>query len=264
MRGIDVSNDNGLVDWQKVKAGGKAFAMAKASQGLDFTDGDYARNRAGCHDHGLLFGAYHFAGDSRTGVLAGATVEADRFLALANPRPGDFPYALDMEPPAPLETNWALKFLDHVKDQIGGRGLLYSSLSNLEAMKAQAPVAFARIVSRHGLWVGAWGDTPPTALPFVLWQYRGGASGGIPAGSCPGVSGPCDLDELGAIRLAPYIVPQRPVVRYHVTYHTRAGAKRELDLKPGPLGGVGFQFARHHLGRDAAHGRIIIDPIRRD
>jgi lysozyme len=262
MQGIDVSNRNGLIDWAKVKAAGKAFAMTKASQGLDFTDDQHARNRVGCQEHGILFGSYHFAGDSRTGQLASAHSEAERFVALANPRPGDMPYALDMEPPAPLEAAWALEFLDWVKAAIGGRGLLYSSLSNLDAMRQQAPVAFARIVSRHGLWVAAWGDVPPT-LPFVLWQYRGG---GLPSpGSCPGVSGPCDLDRLGVeVKLAPYLVPPRPVVGYHVQYRTRAGAKRELDVKPGPLGGVGYQFARHHLGREAAHGRIIIDPIRRD
>ncbi len=58
--GIDVSNFQGAFDWGPWR-GKIGFAFAKATEGLTFTDPDFARNWAGIKAQGITRGAYHFA-----------------------------------------------------------------------------------------------------------------------------------------------------------------------------------------------------------
>lgn len=61
MRGIDVSENNGAVDWQAVKDAGIEFAMIRCSYGMHSKDSMFAENVAGAHAAGLKVGAYHYS-----------------------------------------------------------------------------------------------------------------------------------------------------------------------------------------------------------
>ncbi len=76
--GIDVSNHNGLVDWQKVKKAGIDFVMIRASYGYRIEepydsqyDKQFANNIKGAYDNNIPFGIFHFS-------YAEDTVEAER------------------------------------------------------------------------------------------------------------------------------------------------------------------------------------------
>eukprot|EP00827_Trimyema_finlayi_P000893 TRINITY_DN1266_c0_g1_i2.p1 TRINITY_DN1266_c0_g1~~TRINITY_DN1266_c0_g1_i2.p1 ORF type:complete len:147 (+),score=70.88 TRINITY_DN1266_c0_g1_i2:52-492(+) len=59
--GIDVSNWDGVIDWQKVKyEAGKSFAFMKATEGTTFKDKTYATNKQNAVANGIKTGAYHF------------------------------------------------------------------------------------------------------------------------------------------------------------------------------------------------------------
>lgn len=58
--GIDVSEDQGTVDWPSVAAAGVCFAFIKATDGQDYVDPKFKQNWAGAKAAGLLRGAYHF------------------------------------------------------------------------------------------------------------------------------------------------------------------------------------------------------------
>jgi GH25 family lysozyme M1 (1,4-beta-N-acetylmuramidase) len=59
--GIDVSHWRGDVDWPRVGSSGVAYAFAKVSEGIDFTDPKWSRNRSGMTGlSDFLPGAYHF------------------------------------------------------------------------------------------------------------------------------------------------------------------------------------------------------------
>lgn len=60
-KGIDVSENNGHIDWQAVAAAGMKFAIVRSSYGRYAADGDFIRNVNGAHDAGLLCGAYHYS-----------------------------------------------------------------------------------------------------------------------------------------------------------------------------------------------------------
>lgn len=60
-KGIDVSENNGRIDWEAVAAAGMKFAIVRSSYGRYAADDDFVRNVNGAHDAGLLCGAYHYS-----------------------------------------------------------------------------------------------------------------------------------------------------------------------------------------------------------
>src|SRR5262245_24710768 len=60
LSGIDVSHWQGAIDWAQVKASGRAFAIAKATEGTTFVDPSFAANWAGMKQQGVVRSAYHF------------------------------------------------------------------------------------------------------------------------------------------------------------------------------------------------------------
>ena len=61
MRGIDVSWNNGVVDWQAVADAGIEFAIIRCSYGLNSKDSTFAENVARAKAVGIKVGAYHYS-----------------------------------------------------------------------------------------------------------------------------------------------------------------------------------------------------------
>lgn len=74
MVGIDVSENNGTVDWQAVADAGCEFAIVRCSYGKTGRDEKFIENVNGAHAVGLKVGAYHY---SYALTPYDATLEAD-------------------------------------------------------------------------------------------------------------------------------------------------------------------------------------------
>lgn len=61
MRGIDVSENNGVVDWGAVKANGFDFAIIRIGYGRGHIDSEFYNNVNGAITAGLLIGVYHYS-----------------------------------------------------------------------------------------------------------------------------------------------------------------------------------------------------------
>ena len=59
--GVDVSENNGFVDWQAVADAGMKFAIVRSSYGRNSRDENFLRNVEGAHAVGLKCGAYHYS-----------------------------------------------------------------------------------------------------------------------------------------------------------------------------------------------------------
>ena len=59
LQGIDVSANQGEIDWRKVRAGGADFAYIKASEAADIHDARFAENWESAREAGLQRGASH-------------------------------------------------------------------------------------------------------------------------------------------------------------------------------------------------------------
>ncbi|MGD9657375.1 MAG: GH25 family lysozyme, partial [Methylocystis sp.] len=60
VHGIDVSKNQGNIDWEQVRDAGVSFAIIKATEGGDRTDSKFAYNWAAAKAAGVPRGAYHF------------------------------------------------------------------------------------------------------------------------------------------------------------------------------------------------------------
>lgn len=61
MKGIDVSQHNGIVDWQAVKNAGFDFSMVRLGYGKGHLDDNFYQNINGALDAGLKVGVYHYS-----------------------------------------------------------------------------------------------------------------------------------------------------------------------------------------------------------
>src|SRR5581483_6734141 len=159
-KGVDVSHWNGEIDWIRVAGDGYRFVFGKATEGVTLVDPTYSINRAGTEGLGMRFGAYHFARPSGTTdaeATASAIQQADHFVDVAEPHPGELPPVLDLEVkgglgPARLEL-WARAWLDEVYARTGVRGVISPSRTFGRPPLA-APPAFAaggpRLWAAHG------------------------------------------------------------------------------------------------------------------
>jgi GH25 family lysozyme M1 (1,4-beta-N-acetylmuramidase) len=198
--GIDVSHWQGEIDWASVARDGKRFAFMKATDGVDYVDPTFARNRAEARDNGLAVGAYHFARpDPRRGD---ARREARHFVDVADPRPGDLLPVLDLETSSGLDrrgvTRWARTWVHAVRRLTGVTPLVYTSPYGWATRTGDT-----RLLARDGapLWVAHWGVSSPT-LPADGWAGRGWVVWQHTAtGHVPGIRGDVDLDRIAGTRL---------------------------------------------------------------
>jgi lysozyme len=78
VQGIDVSNWQGDIDWNKVRAAGTQFAFIKATEGGDYLDPKFAQNWQAAKSVGIPRGAYHMVYWCRRRARAGAVVHPQR------------------------------------------------------------------------------------------------------------------------------------------------------------------------------------------
>lgn len=201
-RGIDVSNNNGAVDWAAVATSGVRFAATKITEGTWFRDGYFRPNWDGMRAEGLVRIAYHFGRPDRSRGAAGAIAEAnyliDAFDLLGSAIETGDCLALDQEQPGVTGdySGWTWAWVQQVADRAGFLPMIYCAPETIQRMQLYREPRLANC----GLWLASWGvPTPPQApAPWDLVAIHQTGVGG--PGSVPGVTGECDLDVFnGAI-----------------------------------------------------------------
>lgn len=191
-QGIDVSHYQAMVSWPEVRQAGIEFAFAKATDGLTWTDPQFAANWPAMKAAGLLRGAYHFFEPADDPAQ-----QAQFFLETVQLAAGDLPAALDVET-AGTSTSGAGSgttalwegvetWLQIVAAATGVQPFLY--MNPTFADQNQAPSSLAA----YPLWIAEYGVAQP-ALPagwsnWLIWQHS-------ESGVVPGVSTAVDLDQL--------------------------------------------------------------------
>jgi lysozyme len=184
VQGIDVSDHQGTVDWNAVRQAGKLFAFIKATDGITYTDPDFAANWSGARAAGLLRGAYHFYETDDD-----PTAQAKNFLSAVQLQPGDLPPVVDIERldaggTASQTVQDLQTWLDAVEQATGRVPIIYTDHGFWNSLGTSA-------FGRYPLWIAEYGVDSPT-LPagwtsWTLWQYS-------ETGTVSGVTGSVDLD----------------------------------------------------------------------
>lgn len=176
-RGLDVSNWNGAIKWASVASAGYRFAFGKATEGTTYVDATYTRNRNGSEAAGLVFGAYHFArpaGGNVAAATANAIVQADHFLAVASPQPGELPPVLDLEAtgslPATRLLAWTLAWLGEIDARMGVQPFVYTSPLFWKSRLGNSTLAAA---AGTPLWIAHWTSASQPLVPAKNWNGSG-------------------------------------------------------------------------------------------
>jgi lysozyme len=169
MNGIDVSENNGTIDWQAVADAGIEFAIVRCSYGKSGRDEMFQQNVEAAHAAGLKVGAYHY---SYALTPEDATIEAANcHAAIEESGVGlELPVWFDMEDADHWKAEHGFDFsADNVTqicqafiDSIGYDCGVYASLSWL-----QTPIDWRGIGC--AVWNAQWGADDD--IKGMMWQY---------------------------------------------------------------------------------------------
>jgi lysozyme len=91
VKGIDISNYQGVINFAKVKASGVEIVYIKATEGLTVDNILFEAQYDGAKKAGLKIGVYHYLRDNNP------VEEAEHFLSVVTGLPMDCKYAIDCE-----------------------------------------------------------------------------------------------------------------------------------------------------------------------
>ncbi len=200
--GVDVSRWQGKPKWALVKAAGVRFVIAKATQGTDWVDPQYSRNRTKLRANSLPFTAYHYAEPEAT--PGDAIAEADHFVDTARLNGRNLLPVLDLERDGGLTPDalaeWVQTWLARVEARLGVKAMIYTNTPFWVERMGDTP-EFAE--QGHRLWIRHLGAEAPT-LPatnwgghgWTIWQHA-------VVGGLDGFNGKVDRDRYAGTGLAP-------------------------------------------------------------
>jgi GH25 family lysozyme M1 (1,4-beta-N-acetylmuramidase) len=195
LRAIDISMHQPSIDLASVDAD---VVIMKATEGVGYTDPQFARHYAAAIAANRPVGFYHFATAKLTGgsAAADARAEAAAFVTAVAGRAGVV--ALDWEADVVrLGPSWAQTWLDTVRAATGRTPFIYMSESVTSAYD------WAAVAATYPLWVAnygtnkqqGWSDAAVRsprywgAAKTLIWQYTS-------AGRISGYSGNLDLNRV--------------------------------------------------------------------
>ena len=194
---VDVSNNNGHVDFHAIKKAGAVGVYLKVTEGTSFVDPYYESNYKAAKAAGLKVGGYHFAHPKNS-----ALQELGFFLSHLKLEKGDLKPALDLEK---QEVSWAnvhafaSTFLNGLRAKIGDRGVLYCGVYFLRDS--------GLIARPEKKWVPDYGAKPGK---FDAWQF----SDGLP--KYPGAIDHLDTSVIPDIGVFVYKAPAHKKAKAHV------------------------------------------------
>lgn len=191
--GIDVSKEQGVVDYNKVKKAGVDFAMIKVGArgygtGQIIMDDNFEKNIKGAVDAGLSVGVYFF---SQAINEEEALEEANFVLEKVKDYKITYPVAYDMEQitgdtartaelSQEVKSKIAAVFLKTMSDS-GYKTVIYG---NKEWLLQKINLS---LLSEYNIWLAQEADIPDYPYKFSMWQYS-------TQGTISGISGKVDLN----------------------------------------------------------------------
>ncbi|MBQ5754472.1 MAG: glycoside hydrolase family 25 protein [Oscillospiraceae bacterium] len=184
--GVDVSRYQGEIDWPKVAAAGRQFALVRlGSSGGNgpYVDPYFLQNVEGAHAAGLKVGAYYY---SYATTREQADNELETYLAALEGQQLEYPVFVDVESSS-LTALGRAELTDLVKyamDVLYRRGWYagYYTYTNF----ANTYLDTARL-AEYPFWVADYRGYVGYAGSYDLWQYSS-------SGRVNGISGAVDLD----------------------------------------------------------------------
>jgi len=191
--GVDVSDNQGWIDWWAVADDGIDFALIRcgfrgSSEGGLYPDDYFEYNLASAHDAGIACGVYFF---SQAVTVEEAQEEARFVLDLLGGVPLEHPVAFDHEREAEgidsrvdeltgeQATAVAQAFCEVIQDA-GYKTMIYGNGYDLARYDWD-------VLEHDELWYAEYGSFPSCRQPYAVWQYTND-------GQVDGIDGAVDLN----------------------------------------------------------------------
>lgn len=165
--GVDVSNYQGLIDWDKLEEQNVAFAFIKATEGSGHIDESARRNLERASKTSIKKSAYHFFSFDSSGKT-----QAENYISVVGADEIDMPPVVDIEyyadkksnKPTKEETEQILRpLLEKLEEYYGVKPIIYTTL----------PVYFRYVkenFSDYPLWIRNV-NFEPDLMNWKFWQY---------------------------------------------------------------------------------------------
>lgn len=187
IRGIDISNHQGEIDWKKVPKNKIQFVYIKATEGGDWKDKAFLRNWEQANQLGIRVGAYHFFTLCRSGKE-----QASNFISLVPKDPESLPPVADLEfvgnckerPPIQDIKKEIQDFLTALENHYGKRPILYLTYEFIDLYLKDDFLEYS-------VWIRDIFGHPSSSFKrnWIIWQYHSRAR-------LDGIEGPVDLNVL--------------------------------------------------------------------
>lgn len=177
VRGIDVSNYQGDIDWAKVKEENFQFAYIKASEGMDYKDEFFHSNWKNAKINGFSTGAYHFFTFGSSGLD-----QAKNFISILPKDEDMMPPVIDLEfvgnsksvPTKEKLKNELVDFISEIEKTYNHKPILYLTYESYEKyIKGD--------FTKYNIWIRDVVKSPKfqDGQEWILWQYsnRGRVNG---------------------------------------------------------------------------------------
>ncbi len=198
-KGIDVSDNQGVIDWSKVKTSGCQFAILRSVRASGKTDYQFDNNLAGCRNNNIPVGIYKY---TYAKTEAAAEVEASQVIELLKRNNLKCKVFWDVEDNTLKALSYVtltniIKAAQKVIEAAGYEFCIYTGLyvykeKWFDFSQFTCPLWIARYPSGTQKSLQDTPDEtkkPDVGRPILGWQFSS-------KGSVPGISGNVDLDIL--------------------------------------------------------------------
>ena len=170
IRGVDVSNYQGRIDWALLSDQDISFSFIKATEGSRFVDKSFSGNWEAAQTTDLRIGAYHFFSYDSPGIT-----QAENFIRIVAPFDGMLPPVVDVEFYGDKEKNQPDKesvtkelraMLLELEHYYGIRPIIY-------ATKETYHLYIEDEFSEYPLWIREVWFSPDLCgdYDWIFWQY---------------------------------------------------------------------------------------------
>lgn len=185
MTGIDVSQHNGVIDWDKVKASGKVdFVILRCGFGREHAnqiDGQFERNYNECKRVGIPVGVYHY---SYATSVADAEKEAEFCLKLIKGKKLEYPVWYDIEEKMHINRGKC----DDIAAAFCGKLEAAGYFAGVYTFDSFAKTNLTdKTKRRYAMWIARIGDKPKYS-PYGMHQY-------LWKGHYDGIAGDVDVNK---------------------------------------------------------------------
>ena len=184
INGADVSEYQGVINWQKLKTDKKDFnfIFIRSTAGKNRRDRYFTYNWRQAKKNNIIRGAYHYYRPNENSKL-----QAENFIKNVKLSSGDLPPVLDIENTSSVQSINSLRkgislWLKIIEEHYGVKPIIYSSASYYESFLAQE-------FGSYVLWVANYNivKNPIKHKKWLFWQYSDKAM-------VLGIAGPVDLN----------------------------------------------------------------------